>query len=383
MLADLHAHYPMHVVPSARRTHERLTHWEGRWLRSRIVDLISRIANYQGPGDEPSVTVPLLRDGGVGVLLSVLYDPWTELEPGCDHDDPPKDGYFTRLIEQLEAVEAELATHRGEAEVVRGSAELERCLAAGRIAMVHAVEGAVQLGSAAAVPANAAELARRGVAYVTVSHLFWRRVATVAPALPFLPDRLYRLLFRQPAGAGLDDAGRAAVRALTAEGIMVDVTHMSDASLRDTFALLDEIDADRRVPVIATHMACRFGRLGYTMTDDTIRRIAARGGVLGLIACRHYMTDGLRRRGANPTWDDTLALIFAHAERIAEVTGSWDHAAIGSDLDGYIKPALEGLGHEGRMRALEDALIARYGPDRGERIASGNALRVLRARFAP
>jgi microsomal dipeptidase-like Zn-dependent dipeptidase len=52
--------------------------------------------------------------------------------------------------------------------------------------------------------------------------------------------------------------------------------------------------------------------------------------------------------------------------------------AIGSDLDGYIKPALPGLAHMGLMGALQDGLAARYGPDIAEKITNGNARRVLR-----
>lgn len=377
MLVDLHAHYPMHVVPGGD-THELLTSWPAQRVRARIVDLVSRLANYEGPGGEPGVTVPLLRAGDVGVALSVAFNPWTELDPTRRYDDPPRDDYFALLLEVLDAVDAEVAA-RGDAEIVRSAEALHRCLAEDRVALIHAVEGAVQLGSAAAVPANVEELARRGVAYVTVAHLFWRQVATVVPALPFLPDRVYRMLFRQPRDAGLGPSGRAAVQAMARHGVLVDVTHMSDASFAETLALLDEADPARRLPVIASHMACRFGSLAYNMTDDAIRQVADRGGVLGVIACRHYMADGLQRA---ETWEDTVDITCAHAERIAAVTGSWDHAAIGSDLDGYIKPALPGLEHEGRMRELQVALRARFGPERAEKITSTNALRVLRARFA-
>ena len=52
-----------------------------------------------------------------------------------------------------------------------------------------------------------------------------------------------------------------------------------------------------------------------------------------------------------------MELVYAHIDRIAQVTGSHDHAAIGSDLDGWIKPALPGLEHLGRMRYVQDALV--------------------------
>ena len=71
-------------------------------------------------------------------------------------------------------------------------------------------------------------------------------------------------------------------------------------------------------------------------------------------------------------------LVFAHIDRVAQVTGSHDHAAIGTDLDGWIKPALPGLEHLGRMRYVQDALAAKYGTEVAEKISSGNVLALLR-----
>jgi microsomal dipeptidase-like Zn-dependent dipeptidase len=160
--------------------------------------------------------------------------------------------------------------------------------------------------------------------------------------------------------------------------VLVDVTHMRTESLRDTFALLDEIDPGKTTPLIASHMACRFGSLAYNLTDDDIRSVAQRGGVLGVIDCRHYTTDAKGHAAQDGSIDESLAAICAHIDHVVEVTGSDDHAAIGTDLDGYIKPALTGLEHEGHMTKLQDALVQRYGIDRARKICSDNALRVLR-----
>jgi membrane dipeptidase len=129
--------------------------------------------------------------------------------------------------------------------------------------------------------------------------------------------------------------------------------------------------------VIGSHIACRLGKLEYCFTDTTIRRVAERGGVLGCIVSRHYVAAGLPEDPKS--FDDSFAALVRHIDRIRAVTGSHEHAALGSDLDGYIKPALPGLEHMGRMRALQDALAERYGAEDAERICSGNALRVLRA----
>jgi microsomal dipeptidase-like Zn-dependent dipeptidase len=204
-----------------------------------------------------------------------------------------------------------------------------------------------------------------------------RAVATSAPALPFLPDRLYDFAFPQP-DEGLSELGRAAVRAMVGAGILVDVTHMRDRALEDTFALLDELDGGQHtVPVVATHMACRFGKLHYCLPDSAIRRIADRGGVMGCILCEHYITSGLPGKATD--FDSSVAALCRHIDRIRDVTGSFDHVAIGSDLDGYIKPALKGLEHMGHMRRLQDALAVRYGSRDAARICSENALRVLRS----
>lgn len=384
MLVDLHAHYPMHLIPQGDGTHEAVRTWPSESLRARIVNLISKIANYQGPHGDPSVTVERLREGDVGVALSVLYSPFDEMDFGKRYGERPDPAYFGRLLDELELVESDIARHAGEARVAHTAAELEQCLREGRLAIVHAVEGGFHLGAdEASIAENVAELDRRGVAYVTLAHLFWRGVATNAPALPFLPDWVYRLLFPQPRGEGLSSLGEAAVHAMTQRGMLIDVTHMSHRSLVDTFTLLDRLDRERRQPVIATHMACRFGRLAYNLDDETILRIAERGGVLGVIDCRHYITDRRIGKARDRTLADSVEVICRHIDHVAEVTKSFENIAIGSDLDGYIKPALTGLEHAGRLRDLQDALVHRYGSERARKICSENALRVLSARFSP
>jgi microsomal dipeptidase-like Zn-dependent dipeptidase len=386
VICDLHAHYPMHLVPDAgpAETLDALTSAHERTalrdrIRARLVGLASRFANYRSFFSGPGVTVSKMRAGDVGVALSVLYSPFDEADLTVRYGAPPRASYFAALLRQLELVESHVTEKHGQTtRVAHDPTELDAALAAGQLAVVHAVEGGFHLGGETKdIDRNVAELARRGVAYVTAAHLFYRSVATNAPALPFLPDRLYRLIFHQPT-TGLTDIGEALVRALVHEGVLVDVTHMSASSLRDTFALLDELDPERHVPVLATHMACRFGHLEYNLDDETIARIGQRGGACGAILCDHYARDGLRR-DTEDTFAGSVDAICRQIDRVREVTRSDDHAAIGSDLDGYIKPMLSGLEDMTRMKPLAAALHERYGPQTAEAICSGNALRVLRA----
>jgi microsomal dipeptidase-like Zn-dependent dipeptidase len=347
-------------------------------MRALLTEVGSRLWNYPRPGMGPAVTVPLMRAGKVGAALSVLYVPLDEMDLGKGYGAPPDPDYFTRLVRQLDLVEAHLErSHAGAATIARDPEGLDAALAEGRLALVHCVEGGFHLGATPGqVERNVRELARRGVAYIGLAHLFWRGVATNVAALPFLSDRVYHRLFPQPA-RGLTALGEAALRAMVRAGVLLDVTHMSARSFDDALELLDELDPERRAPVIASHMACRFGALEYNLTDDQIARLSERDGALGVIFCDHFARDGLRPRRTR-SFDESVDVICRHVDRIREVTGSHRHAAIGSDLDGWIKPTLAGLDDMSALGPLRERLHARYGAD-ADAICQGNALRVLRA----
>src|SRR5690242_11523650 len=94
-LVDMHGHFPMHLLESEQqRTHERLTTWWRHRWQGMVVELISHFANYQGPGDTPSVTEALMREGHVGVTLSVLYQPFDEIDLSLDYAAAPRESYF-------------------------------------------------------------------------------------------------------------------------------------------------------------------------------------------------------------------------------------------------------------------------------------------------
>lgn len=384
MIVDLHSHYPMHLVADEPgEVLDLVTSQKGPrrlldGLRGVLVGLASRFANYPSFDSGPRVTIPRLKAGGVRVALSVLYSPFDEMDFGEPYGAAPQPDYFGSVVRQIELVEHAVAGHPGVARIARDPEAVEEALDAGEIALVHAVEGGFHLGATPAeIERNVGRLARRGVVYVTPAHLFWRGVATNANAIPFLPDRLYDLLFPQP-DEGLSELGRALVSALVGEGLLVDLTHMSCRSLDDTFALLDELDPGREKPVFASHGAFRFGDEHYNLDTATIERIAARDGVVGLIMATRKLTDGLPLRRPGDL-AESVEVLARHVDRIAAITGSHRHTAIGTDLDGFIKPTLAGIDTASDLARLEQALRDRYGDADGELICSANALRLLRA----
>jgi microsomal dipeptidase-like Zn-dependent dipeptidase len=156
---------------------------------------------------------------------------------------------------------------------------------------------------------------------------------------------------------------------------------MDAAALDATFAELDALDraagADpRELPVIASHAGFRFGRQEYMLREEDVRRIAGRGGAIGLLLAQHQLNAGLRRR--TRTFEQTLDVIRRHVDAIHRITGGHATAAIGSDLDGFIKPTMAGLESAADLGRLREPLERLYGDDAAA-ILHGNAERVVRA----
>jgi len=317
----------------------------------------------------------------VGVL-AILN--WRASRSGSALDElpgsPPREAYFQDLLFQLDIVERDVLALSDWASVAHNYDELTAARKAGKIAVIHCVEGGFQLGaSAQSIERHVALLAQRGVAYVTLAHLLFRRIATNAAGVPFLCDGMYHFLAHQPSG-GLTELGRAAVRAMFCNGILIDVTHMSEPAICETLALLEELEekyATTPVPVLATHIACRFGTYEYNFSDDTIREIGKRNGLMGVIFCDHWMHDGPSKH--NPRGErETFERVKENIERIAGIISSHKCTAIGSDLDGFIKPMLRGLEDMAGMAYLENWLRTEYRAD-ADLILSENALRVLKS----
>jgi len=411
-------------------------------LRS-LFSWISATFNYRSPASGPGVTLELMKKGGVGVVLSPLLDPfnefgslpgwilaavllaaavvplvvfavvahsvvylllaalalvlallvvatlailnWRASGSGSALDElpgsPPREDYFQDLLFQLESVEQDILALSDWARVAHNYNELTKARKANKIAVIHCVEGGFQLGaSEQSIQRHVALLADRGVAYVTLAHLLFRRIATNAPAIPIFSDGIYNILASQPS-EGLTELGEAAVRAMFCNGMLIDVTHMSEPAIWATLALLEELEAKcdtPPVPVLATHIACRFGSYQYNLSDDTIREIGKRNGLMGVIFCDHWTHDGPSMR--NPRGErETFERMKENIDRIARLVGSHKCTAIGSDLDGFIKPMLRGLEDMAGMSNLENWLRTEYPRAVADLILIGNALRVLKS----
>jgi microsomal dipeptidase-like Zn-dependent dipeptidase len=385
-LVDLHAHYPMHVIPRVHgRTKAIRAAWQAARFKAQLIGFISLFLNYQGHNHTPGVRIELMRKGRTAIAASVLYPPIDEFLP--KYGEAPDPESFGRLKEQIQSVESHLAGCE-HAAVAYTRDQIDAARAAGKIAVLHCVEGGLLIGAdVEAIADNVAWLAgEKGVLYITPAHLFYRGIAAQAPALPFLSDKTYHELFPIPDDVdGLTDLGRALVTACVANRVLVDVTHMTERAIDVTLELIDGLDREagrqQPTPVIASHMACRLSDmgLGYNLSERHIKAIADRGGVMGIINCPHYLSDA--DVSETRSRSESMSLVRTNIDRIRDVTGGYASVGIGTDLDGYCKPALYAYEDEEKMALFQDDLVDAYGLATAQEICSGNALRVLDWRY--
>lgn len=393
MWFDLHAHYPMHVVsdldaddgrePSLKRMRQ-VRHRRGLLGRIQAVVLwvAMKLASDKTLDSGPRISIDGMREGNVRLAMSVLLDEFSEVDLSKRYAAPPTPNYFGGLISQMEEIEAEVESHGEDTiRIVRNLEQLDACLASDAIGLIHAVESGHHLGAGAEeIAANCKTLGEKGVGYVTVAHLFFRQIATNAPALPFMSDKAYDFVFPQHGADRLTPLGEAVVRGLVDNRILIDLTHMDSGGIAEIFALLDrEVDPQKEFPVVSTHAGFRFGKQDYMCDQGIVEKIAERDGIVGLIMAQHQLNDGLRKpKDYTKTLPESLEVIFDHVDKLAEITGGYDHIGLGSDFDGFIKPTMGGLETMSDLALLDAALRERYGDEATEKMTSGNALRVLR-----
>jgi microsomal dipeptidase-like Zn-dependent dipeptidase len=380
MLADMHCHFPMHLVATEEEhPHDRVLHWWDQLVddaKGEAFELVAKIANDEAFGSGWRVTLDGLIAGGTGLVCSVLYWPFCEFQLKSLRGGPPDADAFGYLLSQLEDVEQALAQSDPEGSrhaVVRTETDLNG-LGDSRLRFVHCIEGGFHLGpDPDAVADQIARLADRGVFYITLAHLLYRGVAANAPALPMFSDEQYNAIFDQPV-EGLPQLGRAAVGAMCEHSVVVDLSHMRRDAIAETLDELDRLDPHRTMPVIASHVgAASAGPRdhAYNLEPETMRRLRDREGVIGIIMAQHLLGD-------TKTPDESRELLRRHIMAVRDAVGDHGHTAIGTDLDGFISPTLAGIEKAEDLATLEQ-WIREIAPDDAEAILHRNAERVIRA----
>jgi len=128
---------------------------------------------------------------------------------------------------------------------------------------------------------------------------------------------------------GLFEQGPALLREMQRVGMILDVTHLSDQCFYEAL----DIYAG---PILASHHNCRaLVNDPRQLTDDQIKRLIARGAVIGAALDAWMMVPGWIRGETTPKRAGVkLEHVIDHIDRVCQLAGNARHAAIGTDLDG-------------------------------------------------
>jgi len=160
---------------------------------------------------------------------------------------------------------------------------------------------------------------------------------------------------------GLSNLGVRVVEEMNRLGMIIDVSHLSDAGFWSLMNIT-------KGPVMASHSNCRaLCNHRRNLTDDQIRAIAEKGGVIGVT----FPANFIHAEKA------TVERLVDHVDHIVKLVGA-DHVGLGSDFDGTTKVP-EGLEDVTRMPNITKALVARGYPEEDIRkILGENHLRVFK-----
>ena len=165
---------------------------------------------------------------------------------------------------------------------------------------------------------------------------------------------------------GLTEKGKAFVAEMERLGMIPDVSHLSDAGFYDVLA-------STKKPFAASHSDARaVCPCVRNLTDDMIRRLGERGGVMGLNYCADFLEE-VPVLEKNP---GTVAAVVRHARHIADV-GGIEVLGLGSDFDG-IDTHEELPGAQSMERLLEELHRAGFTEGQLDKIFYENVLRLYR-----
>ncbi|MEW1634325.1 dipeptidase [Streptomyces sp. NPDC093801] len=274
--------------------------------------------------------IPRMRAGGVGAQFWSVYV----------RSDFAGDEAVSATLEQIDAVDQLIDRHPDALARALTADDMEAARADGRIASLMGAEGGHSINNSLA---TLRALHRLGVRYLTLTHndtIDWADSATDAPR-----------------HGGLADFGREVVREMNRIGMLVDLSHVAETTMRDALAV-------SAAPVIFSHSSARaVCDHPRNVPDDVLAQLPANGGVAMATFVPKFILpaavewtlaadENLRAHGfhhldttpeamalhrafeaGRPRPVATAATVADHLDHMREVAGV-DHIGIGGDFDG-------------------------------------------------
>ncbi len=291
-------------------------------------------------------------------------------------------GAARQTMEQIDFVHRMVERYPETFGFARTAEEVRRVRKAGKIACLIGIEGGHSIENSMGLLRMYHQL---GVRYMTLTHsdsLKWADAAT-----------------DKPQSNGLSDFGREVVREMNRLGMMVDISHVSPATMH---AALDVSQA----PVIASHSsAFAVAPHPRNVPDDVLRRLKDNGGVVmvnffsgfivpegaKIMAGMFEVSRQLRNQfpdekqydeavkkwhKANPMPAGTVKDLVDHIDHIVKMAGV-DHVGLGSDYDGVSKVPADLPDVSCYPVVTQELLDRGYNEEQIQKILGGNMMRAL------
>ncbi len=354
--------------------------WQLRGRRANVLDGFDFHDTHAEPaGDEGETSamhtdLPRLRTGMVGAQFWSVYVPASMPEPEA----------VQATMEQIDVTERLIAQYPDDLALALTADDVAAAMDEGKIASLMGMEGGHSIGSSLAV---LRQMYAMGARYMTLTHsatLSWADSATDTPEHD-----------------GLTDFGMDVVREMNRIGMLVDLSHVSEATMMDALDVA-------KAPVMFSHSGARaVNGHARNVPDSVLARLPENGGIVMIVGLPGYLSEAMRQRSAAraaeeaklkslysgqpdrvdallAAWDlefppveATVSDMADHVDHVREVAGV-DYIGIGGDYDGMPSGPV-GMEDVAGYPALFVELARRgYTQDELEKIASGNMMRVMR-----
>lgn len=354
--------------------------WDGHndvpeQLRERRKDVLEGFDFKDSRASGMMTDLPRLRAGNVGAQFWSVYV----------SADLPEPQAVQATLEQIDVMKRLIARHPAEMQFCTDTACVEKAWKSRKIASLIGMEGGHSIGGSLGVLRQMHAL---GARYMTLTHFrnnAWADSATDAPAHD-----------------GLTPFGVKVVKEMQRLGMLVDLAHVSEATMHDVLAL------GGPPPIVSHSNARAINHHARNVSDETLKAIGAAGGIVMVNFYPPYVVEAARQwsaardaeaarakalnRGepdaeksaldawdkANPMPRGSVKDVADHIDHIAKLIGP-DHVGLGGDLDG-VEATVQGMEDVSTYPALFAELTRRgWAKADLEKLANANMLRVMKA----
>ncbi|MCR5820297.1 MAG: gamma-glutamyl-gamma-aminobutyrate hydrolase family protein [Bacteroidaceae bacterium] len=255
---------------------------------------------------DPNILVDLhkMNEGRLDASVMVAYIPQGPCTP---------EGYdeaFAKANSILDQLEKMVAASPQAVDLAKSPADLYRLKREGRKAIMRGIENGYAIGDDIE---HLNHFAQRGIVYMTLCHNGHNAICTSAR-----PSSSEDKGIIKPSAPGITPFGEKVIREMNAKGIMVDLSHASEASFYDA------LDISKQ-PIVCSHSSARaLCDHPRNLTDEQMQALAAKDGVMQVTFYEGFLrTDGKA----------SILDAVAHIKHAVDIMGI-EHVGIGTDFDG-------------------------------------------------